>query len=100
MNHRDKLLTRIKKECYIDSLLNEQVKKEVRLNILECVDKRVFNKIRQKDVAKSLDVSLSTIQRFERLEVSDLTLYFNYIELFKGLRNKKKKKVPNWVFRD
>jgi predicted XRE-type DNA-binding protein len=98
MNHRDRLISKLKKDGCLNSIIDEDVKNEVRLKILQCIDKRVFNKIHQKEVAKTLGVSIAKIQRFENLECDDLTLYFNYITLFMELPSRKKRKIPKWVY--
>lgn len=98
MNQRDKLIVRLKSDTFYDQMLDESVRKDTKINILSCVDKRVFNGITQEDMAKSCNVSLSTIKRFENLQVNDLILYFNYQYLLQDLPNSKRKPVPRWVY--
>lgn len=97
MSHRDKLLKRLKKETFLCKQEKEGIFFDTKLKILECIDKRVFNKITQKDMASYCNVSLVTIKRFENLEVDKLSLYLKYRHFLEHLPNKKKRKVPSWI---
>ena len=97
MNHRDKLLKRLNNDTFLKSVIDKSVRKDSILNILECVDKRVFNKIPQSDMAEYCKVSVETIKRFENLKCDSLSLYLCYITYLKPLLNRKKKKTPSWV---
>ena len=97
-NHRNKLLKRLDCDTSFTLKLNEGIRKDTKLKILEFVDKRVFNKFTQKELAEICNVSLPTIKRFENLEVDSLSLFMNYKLLLEDLPNKKKLKVPKWVY--
>ena len=96
-NHRNKLLKRLNSDTSFKSIINESIKNDTKLKILELVDKRVFNKITQSYISKTFNVSIATVKRFENLEVDSLSLFMNYKFLLEDLPNKKKQKVPKWV---
>lgn len=98
MNHRDRLLERLKDDTNMKLITNQSVRRDTVLKILECTNKRAFNKITQKEIAKMCGVSLPTIKRFENLKVDSLTLFKNYVSILEDLPNKKKRKVPKWVY--
>ena len=97
MNQNDKLLKLVNSDQYLKRLSNTRVKNDLRNKILNCYDKRVFNKFTRKDVAKSINVSEATIKRLENGKVYDISTIYNYINLLKDLPNKKKLEVPKWV---
>ena len=94
------LLKRLNNETLLTEIKDERFRFDTKVKILECVSKRMYNGITQEDVADMLDVSVSTIKRFESLKVDSLSLYMNYRKLFEDLQNKKSSKVPSWVFSD
>ena len=89
-NHRNKLLKRLDCDTSFTLKINDGIRRDTKLKILELVDKRVFNKFTQEDLAKLCGVSLPTIKRFENLEVDSLSLFINYKLLLEDLPNKKK----------
>jgi len=73
MNQNNKLLKLVKSDQYLNKLQNERVKFDLRNKILNCYDKRTFNKFTRKDVARSINVSESTIKRLENGKVYDIS---------------------------
>jgi len=98
MNQNNKLLKLVKCDLFLNKLKNKQVKNELRNKILNCYDKRMFNKFSRVDIAKSIDVSESTIKRLEKGQVYNIDVIYNYINVLKDLPNKKKQIVPKWVY--
>jgi|GEM_PF-4244134 len=97
-NHKNKLIKRVYSDTSLMSIIDKSVGFDTKLKIQECVDKRVFNKYTQKDIADKCNVSLATIKRFENCKIDSLSLYLNYVFLLEGLPNKKSKRVPKWVY--
>ena len=100
MNHRYTLINRLDSDTFLSFLDGLGVKLDTCLDLLECIDKRVFNGFTQKDVSSFTGKSLATIKRFEQGKVDSLFLYKFYIDRFKGLPNKKKKISHRWVYND
>jgi len=98
MNQNNKLLELVKSDQYLKKIRNKRVKIDLRNKILNCYDKRVFNKFTRKDISKSINVSESTVKRLENGKVYDISIIYNYINLLKDLPNKKKIEVPKWVY--
>lgn len=96
--HNDKLLRKLDSNTSFTLKINDGVKRDTKLKILELVDKRVFNKITQSYMANTCNVSIPTIKRFENLEVDSLSLFMNYKFILEDLPNKKKIEVPKWVY--
>ena len=94
----NQLLKRLNNETLLLEIKDERFRYDTKVKILECVSKRMYNGITQEDVAYILDVSVSTIKRFEALKVDSLSLFMNYRKLFEDMQNKKTSKVPRWVF--
>ncbi len=98
MNHRHKLIKRLNSDSFLKLMDGLSSKHDTSLDILECIDKRVFNGFTQKDVSGFTGKSLATIKRFEQGKVDSLFLYKFYIDRFRELPNKQKKTVPKWVY--
>jgi len=97
MNHRDTLIKRLNSDTFLNFMDGLGIKCDTSLDLLECIDKRVFNGFTQKEVATFTGRSLATIKRFEQGKVDSLFLYMFYIDRFKALPNRKKALTPKWV---
>lgn len=71
-NHKDKLIKRVYTDTSLMSIIDKGVRFDTKLKIQECVDKRVFNKYTQQDIAIKCGVSLATIKRFENCKIVSL----------------------------
>lgn len=97
-NQNSKLLELVNSDQFLIRINNDKVRNELKLSILNCYDKRMFNKYSRKEIAKTLNISESTIKRLEAGEIYDISIIYNYISLLQDLPNKKKIEVPKWVY--
>lgn len=100
MNHRDKLIYRVKSDTFLIDVPDERIRFDTKVKILECVDKRVFNNITQKVMAQKCNVGVATIKRFESIKVDSLSLFLKYIAFLEHLPNKHKRKLPRRYYSD
>ena len=83
MSQNERFLKRLKNDTLLTSIVNESVKNDTKLKILQCVNCRIERKITQSQVAEMFNVSIETIKRFEKFESNNLCLYINYMNYFK-----------------
>jgi len=100
MNQNNRLLKQVKNDLYLCRLKNERVKNDLKNKILNCYDKRMFNKLSRSLIAEYCEVSEATIKRLENGKVYDISTIYNYINFLKDLPNKKKKVVPKWIYNE
>ena len=96
-NHTNKLLKRYNNDTYIKSVKDKSIRLDAIKNILNCFDKRVYNKVTQEEIALYCGVSVQTIKRFENLEVDSLELYLNYINALNHFPNSRVEKSRKYI---
>ena len=97
MNKIDTILKKAKSDTFLSKVNNQKVKFELKNKLLNSLDKRIFNRLTQKDIAKTMGVSVSTIKRLENGDVYDISIIENYVDILEGLPNRKKIEIPKWV---
>ena len=100
MNQKDRNIKKFNSNLFLSKINSQKVKKELKIKILNCYNKRCYNKLSAKDVAISISVSESTIKRLENGLIYDISVIYNYIDLLKDLPDRKKKIIPKWVYAD